>query len=929
MASRSVTISQLWQEAVATYTTKTGHHDAMASGPGGPLSSLSTAEDLRIYLRSRGDNFEKINEKHGRFFSIISQTVQPLINISRLAEGAFSLTPFAPVSAFLGALRYLLETSAGASAALGQVEALLEKLHSFTQRLELYTSLGDAEAAIEAALQGHVVKIFACLLDVLAQTECVVKDGRFKKWGKALFAGGDQELTELLGRLESLINEEQSIVLAIISSQSRKTVEDLNKVSKGLKENAIAASRMCTSMADMTTTIQSLRVERQANRQKIAINDHLKTDAVRKTLERHAQHCESILESTGEWLLTDQIFQKWISRDMPFLWVTGGPGTGKSCLAAITMTALRTTYARNESSALNGSSVSIAAFYVKEDDQELRSLENILKTVAHQIAQTDTAFGSHALAVLSRAENIATPRRLWETLFVDFFIKSDTPNSAMVILDGLDELDDKSLHDLFFLLGDISLSTIQTGCQDTSPRPRLCFALFGRPNIGDKFGPRLSGGGEASLGTIEIGDRNRRDIDLYVRTALSQILVVRRAQRDRNQSFAKHLALKIRRKIMDRADNMFFKVVLMLDMIRDRERVETVLEAIETMPPKLEAMISKVFRPLMVNEDVGQQDFLELLRWVCFAKKPLALAELYSALRMRTGRPYDALESRLSGAFATLFSLRFNDKFAGLDFGSDQPWQHGDSFENKNININGLTFDDDSSVSSTDGLDLDEFEDVPLNEETVARLWSTTVSFRHISIRDFLVKPKPMNSGDIGDIHLDADAAHLRIFRVCVETILQHGGRESGCNLYAYTLMMLSEHLMSMQISSLSLDDRRQVITQICQVFFNDLGASRLINMITGQRPLALAPLFRKTDFVDCVRLRWFPTAERRDFSDEEWRWITDTITSRQEFFAPLARVASRKLLSKSGHNDPAYLDDRSLMYLVYIPYFTMKMVSR
>jgi hypothetical protein len=91
---------------------------------------------------------------------------------------------------------------------------------------------------------------------------------------------------------------------------------------------------------------------------------------------------------------------------------------------------------------------------------------------------------------------------------------------------------------------------------------------------------------------------------------------------------------------MAKADGTFFKVVLIMDQIYEKERVSSVFEAIEEVPPQLEAMIAHVFEKLTVNEDVDKSDLNELLLWVSFAKRELRVLELYAVIKVRTGQAY-------------------------------------------------------------------------------------------------------------------------------------------------------------------------------------------------------------------------------------------------------------------------------------------------
>jgi hypothetical protein len=54
------------------------------------------------------------------------------------------------------------------------------------------------------------------------------------------------------------------------------------------------------------------------------------------------QHCEAHLEGSGEWLLSSEKYRNWkSSNESDLLWVRGKPGSGKSVLAAVTVTDLK------------------------------------------------------------------------------------------------------------------------------------------------------------------------------------------------------------------------------------------------------------------------------------------------------------------------------------------------------------------------------------------------------------------------------------------------------------------------------------------------------------------------------------------------------------------------------------------------------------
>ena len=218
--------------------------------------------------------------------------------------------------------------------------------------------------------------------------------------------------------------------------------------------------------------------------QNAVLEKNLITPAQVKNLTLYSEYSDDALKNSGEWLLSEEKFQSWMDRKSPLLWVSGGPGTGKSYLSAITVSQIRKIYPQDPT---HPNRVSAGFFYVKEHDQDLQDLTNLLKSIAYQITRVDLVFQSHAVSVLSKPENIVSPKKIWENLFLNFFCRSrDIPNAAMIVIDGLDEAPKKALKELFRFLQDLT---------DTGQHPpRLSVALFGRPELAEYIEPKLRRG---------------------------------------------------------------------------------------------------------------------------------------------------------------------------------------------------------------------------------------------------------------------------------------------------------------------------------------------------------------------------------------------------------------------------------------------------
>jgi hypothetical protein len=171
--------------------------------------------------------------------------------------------------------------------------------------------------------------------------------------------------------------------------------------------------------------------------QKALLERHLSTGAYAKNIRLYTEVAEAALEDSGAWLLKEQKYIDWVAQRVSLLFVMGSPGQGKTYLSALTGSRLRSSIPQATPDPI---AVSLAYFFVKSQDQDLQDLVQLLKTVEYQICRVDPDFESHVIQAISQPKNLATPKRIWETLFLDYYnIPNGRKDSAMIIVDVLDE----------------------------------------------------------------------------------------------------------------------------------------------------------------------------------------------------------------------------------------------------------------------------------------------------------------------------------------------------------------------------------------------------------------------------------------------------------------------------------------------------------
>ena len=244
-----------------------------------------------------------------------------------------------------------------------------------------------------------------------------------------------------------------------------------------------------------------------------------------KSVRSRADFQRTTMASTGSWLINDLTFISWINRKYPLVWICGGPGTGKSHLSYKAIEKLESVYPPDTNSAHK---VSVAYFYIEENDPDLTELASIFKSIAYQISDMNVSYRQHLAKFMHEHRQFASPIELWKGIFIDFFADSNTDGSAMIVLDGLDEAQADTVQLLFDFFEDIDFSSTPS---------RLSFLIFSRPEVHERIGTRV----QNHALKIVIRDQNAEDIKQYVKGQIPQVALVKetlrigKSKEDRNE----------------------------------------------------------------------------------------------------------------------------------------------------------------------------------------------------------------------------------------------------------------------------------------------------------------------------------------------------------------------------------------------------------
>lgn len=733
----------------------------------------------------------------------------------------------------------------------------------------------------------------------------------------------DSDIQESLKTLESYINSEFGLVIALTYGRVGKlqdtAAEINNKVdvlsaSHDSKYLSIILSYRCPQIS--STYIDDRRRAISEAEEK-TLSEALYTKAAAIVAAKYADNLDRLTKGTGLWITDEAMFRAWEQEKAPILWIFGKPGTGKTFLATRIIDVLKNKYPQHVEHA---SLTSISYFYIKEDP-DLQDMNQILKTIAAQITKVESRYQKFAAHIIKDPDKIVTARLTWENLFLDYFtegISADTTGSlAFIIIDGLDEAPEGEIVKLLLCLKKLVERTGLKRCC------RIQLAVFARPEVRGYPGFEDVGFQIQGKSITVTPARNQEDIKKYIRQRLEQIAVLKKLKLATTRQGVRryHTVTKqINQSIQTRSNGMFLWAKLVFDQIDRLPSPEAIAKALEKAPPGLDDMIHHVFKRLGSEEQAGPKYLNELLTWVTCAYRSLSLAELYVILIVTTGQHCYVLDDDLKGKYSTVFELVGPAEAAFEDNGSIQLENSSDAFSFLDVTDEdeqeASESKDDCEESSVEGdnvlhsesEDLEPADSKSLNENDNPLYYSTTVSFSHARIRDYLVSEGIPNTKRFYDCTVgieNLNTAHFRMALTCVRILCSSTAKDydtGSLGLYAGTYFMF--HLAEVDLTSILQKEKNEMARHLYILFS---GEFLLLESSDGNVDHFIRNWFGTQRYSDIVR--GLLSQGHDEFSTEEQDWVDGAISSARELFRPMALSCAKRWLIKTGWDDEAYLD--------------------
>ncbi|KAB5572192.1 ankyrin repeat-containing domain protein [Coniochaeta sp. 2T2.1] len=336
------------------------------------------------------------------------------------------------------------------------------------------------------------------------------------------------------------------------------------------------------------------------------------------------------VEGTCEWFLNDDRFRKWRdSNTSSLLWVSAGPGCGKSVLSRALIDEHRLSTKVTTST--------VCHFFFKDGDDRRMYSTNALCAILHQLfAQDPTgsliggALPSHKNYGEKLTQNFS---ELWRILLE--CVRSSDTGEVVCILDALDECDRNSREELINKLKDFY-------CQPhhlSHSSSKLKFLITSRPydDLEAYFGNFLTTKYLRFDGDDKSADIGR-EINLVIDERVNQVMV----------TFAADDRHKISERLKSMENRTYLWLYLIFDIVKENLSRYGKRSGIERLLSDIPSQVSEAYEKILSrSQDEVQTDIL--LRIILAAAQPLSLDDANVALTL-------ALQEQRFASFAAVKS---------------------------------------------------------------------------------------------------------------------------------------------------------------------------------------------------------------------------------------------------------------------------------
>lgn len=310
------------------------------------------------------------------------------------------------------------------------------------------------------------------------------------------------------------------------------------------------------------------------------------------------------VEGTCKWIKSNKLYESWLNSHSQLLWLSGGPGKGKTMLSIFLAEELERVTNDSQDAVL-------LEFFCDNKDGKRNTADSIIRGLLFQILQLRPKLYDHILPTFKIQRESLFTGLSFESLWRVFKTMISDPHLGTVycVLDGLDECDEVSLEALLRRLK----ALFSTSSSDLSSC-HLSIIVVSR-DLPDLIPEVLSSFPRIRLDP-DMDNEVNEDINRFIDVEVNNLSLYRQ--------YPEPLHAQVKKVFQDRAHGTFLWVGIVAKTLKKYKATE-VKKALELFPSGL----GDLYARMLLQIDVDRREIAaKILRWVVMAFRPLTLSEL-------------------------------------------------------------------------------------------------------------------------------------------------------------------------------------------------------------------------------------------------------------------------------------------------------------
>ena len=317
----------------------------------------------------------------------------------------------------------------------------------------------------------------------------------------------------------------------------------------------------------------------------------------------------SRVDGTCEWIKSNELYDSWLHSHSQLLWLSGGPGKGKTMLSIFLAEELEQTAKRTQDKLF-------LQYFCDNKDEKRKTAVSIIRGLMFQLLQSYHKLFDYILPSFRIQKDSLFTASSFETLWRIFenMVRDPIIGTAYCVLDGLDECDEISLEVLLK-----KFAALLSAKTDGLPACHLNLIVVSR-DFPDIIPELLSSFPHICLDPDADTDVND-DIQLFIKNKVDYL--------SRRKHYPEPLRVRVEEVFQNRAQGTFLWIGIVAKALEKYKAIEDVEKALDEFPPGLDSLYARM---LLQIGNRRREIAAKILCWVVMAVRPLTLPELSIAI---------------------------------------------------------------------------------------------------------------------------------------------------------------------------------------------------------------------------------------------------------------------------------------------------------